>query len=250
MHSMASCAAWKLGIGIGRRIGRDERQIALEGKLDECVFGCLFDRIVPTDDLDVQPIGKQGLQAIEIKSGLILLAVCQQPRQGAFRTRRQGDQALVGLLKRSEWNVRVELDRTIEVRGRNQVTKVPVALLVLRQQHEPVDAGAARFRRARDGQHSADDRLYALRDARLREGHRSVKTVAVVEGHCRKAKLRRTLRDHFRLHRPFKHREGRENAERNVWMSHRQTMGVPPCIGRLARAVFPQIIWAAGQVGT
>ena len=98
--------------------------------------------------------------------------------------------------------------RTIEVRGRNEVAKVSVALLILRQQHKPVDAGAARFRRACDGQHGADDRLHALADARLRESHCSVKTVAVVERHCGKAELRGALRDHFRLHRAFKHREG------------------------------------------
>ena len=149
-------------VGVSGRIGRDQRQVPLEGKIDQRLFRCLLDRVVAADDLDVQPIREDRLQTVEIDLRLVLLAIGKKPGERALRARGQRDQALARLLQGREGNVRVQLDRTIQVRRRDEMAEVAVALLVLRQQHEPVDRRAARLRRPRNGEHRADDRLHAL----------------------------------------------------------------------------------------
>ena len=138
-------------VRISGRIGGNQRQIPLEGEIDQRVFGSLLDGIVTTDDFDIQPVGKECLQAVEVDLGRVLLAIGKKPGESALRARGECDEALARLLQGSERNVRVQLDRAIEVRGRNEMAEIAIALLILGEQHEPVDARAAHLRRPRNG---------------------------------------------------------------------------------------------------
>ena len=133
----------------------------------------------------------------------------------------QRDQALRQTLELVERDMRVLLDRTVEVRRRNELTEVGVALLILCKQNEPVDRlSSAEFRRPCDGEHRADDRLDAFREAGVAEWHDAIETVAIRDRNRREAKLRRALGDYFRLHRSFEHCEAGEYPERNVRLIH------------------------------
>ena len=54
-------------VRVSGRVGRDERQVPLEGEIDQSVLRRLFDRVVPADDFNVQSFGEQGLKAVEIE---------------------------------------------------------------------------------------------------------------------------------------------------------------------------------------
>ncbi len=157
------------------------------------------------------------MQAIEIGLGLVALPVGDQPRKRALAARGQRDQSLAEAGKPTERNVRLFLDRAIEVRRRHELAQVGIAKVVFRQQDQPVDpAFAADFRRPGNPQHRADDRLHALGEAGIAERHCAVEPVAVGQADRGEAELRRTLGDRLGLHRPFEHGERREIAKRDV----------------------------------
>src|SRR4051794_24040511 len=117
--------------------------------------------------------------------------------------------------------MRVLLERAIEVSRRNELAQIAVALLIFRQQDEPVDRlFSAEFRRSRDAEHGSDDRLNALLETGVAERHDAVETVPVRNSNCREAELRGALGDDLRLHRSFEHRERREYPEGNVRLIH------------------------------
>ena len=135
--------------------------------------------------------------------------------------------------------MRILLDRPVEMRSRNQMAEVGIALLVLGQQHQPVDrSGLPDLRRPGNGQHRADDRLDALADAGVAEGHRRIEAVAVGQRDGREAELRGALGDRLRLHRAFEHREGGEDAKRNVGLGHNSIMASRDANGSLAVGFF------------
>jgi hypothetical protein len=121
------------------------------------------------------------------------------------------------------------------------VTEVRIALLVLGEEDDPIDAGNAQFRRARDSEHGTDDRLDALTAGRLGEGHRRVQAVTVRQPNRREAELCRPLGDHLGLHCPFEHREGGKNAKRYVGLSHTETMGRRACRWKILRGLIPSL---------
>jgi len=79
------------GIGIGNRVGCDQRQVACIGKIDKPRFGCIFDGIMPSGQLNVEPVGKKRPQAVEIGFSLVLLTIGNQPRKGTLRARSERD---------------------------------------------------------------------------------------------------------------------------------------------------------------
>lgn len=104
------------------------------------------------NNFDIETVGKDRLQPIEIGPGLVVLTVRKQPAYGAFRASGERNQSIVQLLERGEGHMRVLLDGPVEVRGRHQVTQVRITLLVLGQQDQPIDCGGAQFGGARNGQ--------------------------------------------------------------------------------------------------
>ena len=65
-----------------------------------------------------------------------------------------------------------------------------------------------------------------------------IEAVAVGQRDRREAQHGRPLGDRLRLHRPFEHGEGRENAQRNVGLSHSATMGISAVDETLGRSLI------------
>ncbi len=195
-------------IDIRRGVGRDEWQVAGVGKLDQCVLGGFFSRIAAAGDFDVEATGKECLQPIQIGLRFEPLSFGKQPCQSPLGSRGQGDKTVRQTLELVDGDMRVFLDRTVEVSRRNELTEVCVALVILCKQNEPVDRlSSAEFRRPCDGEHRPDDRLDAFREAGVAERHDAIETVAIRDRNRREAKLCRALGDDFRLHRSFEHCE-------------------------------------------
>jgi len=127
------------GVGIGRRVGRDERQVASEGEVDQPLFGRFLDLIAATDDLNVKPIREQRLQPVEIGRGLAVLPVRKQPGERTLPARGQCDQAAGRAIERAKSDVRIFGDRAIEMGRRNQTAQVGITFLILGEQDQPVD---------------------------------------------------------------------------------------------------------------
>ncbi len=214
-------------VGVGRRIGRDERQVAGEGQVDQDILGRLLDRVVAADDLDIEPVGEQRLQAVAIGLGLAALSVGDEPGERAFGAGGERDEPLVEAVEIRERDVRRLLDRSVQVCQGNKLAQIGIALLVLGEQHEPVDRRLApKIEWPGDRQNRADDRLYALGEAGVAERHCPVESVAVGERDRRKAKPRGAFGDGPGLHRAFEHGEGRQDPERDVRLAHSFTMGI------------------------
>src|SRR5205085_10342050 len=141
-------------------------QVARISEIDQRNFGSSLDRVVPSGKLDVEPIGEECLQAIEVALGLELLAIRGQPGNRAFGACGKCDQSFAQAVKLRKLDVRFLLERAVEVRGGDEFAEVRITLLVLRQQREPVDRGlTADLRRTCNGKHRADDRLHAFAEA-------------------------------------------------------------------------------------
>ena len=63
MHSIASCARWKFGVGEAGRVGRDQRQVARIGEVDQALLRprCSIAIAAPAE-LDIEPVREQALQ--------------------------------------------------------------------------------------------------------------------------------------------------------------------------------------------
>ena len=99
MHSIASCAAWKAGIGISSGVGRDQRQAAGVGEVDQGRLRRFLDRVAASRQLDVKPLGEERLKVVDIGFGLGLLTVGKKPRQRPFRSRGECDQTVAETLE-------------------------------------------------------------------------------------------------------------------------------------------------------
>ena len=158
------------------RIGGNERQVASKSEVDQRGFGGAFHRVVTAAQLDIQPVGKQARQALEIRGGARRLLLRQQPRQRALAACGQRQQAVGPPRQRGKGDMRRLLDRPVEMRLADQRTQRLIARLVLGIERQPVE-----HRRRTLGhigschrQHRADDRLHALRARRIGEGHRRI----------------------------------------------------------------------------
>ena len=107
MHSIASWARVELGVGISGRIGRDQRQVARIGQLDQRRFGRLLDRIAAAAELDIEPAREQRLEPVEIVVRGRRLALGEQPRQRALAAAGQRDQAVGAPFQRVEGDMRL-----------------------------------------------------------------------------------------------------------------------------------------------
>src|SRR5215208_2293815 len=93
-----------------------------------------------------------------------------------------------------ESNMRLLLDRAVQMCRRDELAKVRITMLIFRKQHQPVDCRlAADLWRPRNGKHRTDDRLHTLFGASVAEGHRRVETVSVDKRHRGEAQLCRAL---------------------------------------------------------
>jgi hypothetical protein len=213
-------------VGEAAGIGRDQRQIAGIGEVDQRLFGGLLDRVAAPGELDVETVGEERLQPIQIVRGTIRLVLVNQPRECALPPCGEGDQAVGATLERSEIDMRGQLDRAIEMRAADQRAQIVVAGRILRIERDPVERGgdAVGHPRPRDAEHRADHRLHAVLLRRVREGHRRIEAVAIGQPGGGKAHRPGLFGDRLGLDRPVEHRVGRENAERHeTGMSH-------PCV--------------------
>jgi hypothetical protein len=101
-------------VDIGGRVGRDQRQAALIGKLDQAGLGRLLDRIAAAAELDIEPPREQGFEPVGDRLGV--LALGDQPGERALSAPGQGDQAVGPPFERVERDMRVLLDRPAEMR--------------------------------------------------------------------------------------------------------------------------------------
>jgi hypothetical protein len=242
------------GVEIGRRVGRNQRQIARHCQRDQRILGRLLDRVAAAHQLDVEPVSEQLLETIEIGLRLGVLPIVKQPGDGALSPAGQRDQPVRETAKRVEGHVRVLRHGSVEVRRRNQTAEVRVAAVVLGQQHQPVERSRrVDLCRAGDRQKGADDRLHALRHAGVGERHRGIQAVAICQRSCRKAEPGTLGSDRLRLHRPFQHGEGRQVAQRHVReLSHSGTMrslaalkSAPRDLSPVSRRRRPLSSWGA-----
>ncbi|PAV92808.1 hypothetical protein WR25_06483 [Diploscapter pachys] len=98
-------------VGKAARIGRDQRQVTIIGKVDQRLFGRFLHRVAPADEFDVQPVGEQRLQPVAIGARAVRLIFVEQARQSAFGPRGQRDQTIGSPFQRSEIDMRRQFDR-------------------------------------------------------------------------------------------------------------------------------------------
>ena len=76
----------EIPVGKATGIGRDQRQITIIGKIEQVRLRPALDLVEAASQLDVEPIGKQRLQAIGISERAIMLFLGEQAGQSAFAT--------------------------------------------------------------------------------------------------------------------------------------------------------------------
>ncbi len=229
-------------IGVGKicRVARHERQIARVGKLDQRIFGRCFHRVIAPRQLDIKPVWKQRLQPVCIRFGMVGLASCKEPRQTAFARPGQGNQAVRVTIKIGERDMRIQLERTFQMRAADEMAKIVPAGFVLREQREMVDRLlAAEILAPRDAQKRADNRLDADLETGLRESNAAIQPVAVADGNRGKAAFLRELGDLLGIDRAFEHRIAGENTQGNEGgIGHVPKVGAQAvrasCAGRLS----------------
>src|SRR5689334_3450628 len=118
----------KARISIASRVRSHERQAAGISKLDERVLCRFLDRIVSTRQLNVEPVRKDGLQAIQIGFGLQLLAVGNQAGKRSLGARRKCDQAFAEALERSELDMRLLFDGPVKMSAGDELAQIVIAL--------------------------------------------------------------------------------------------------------------------------
>src|SRR5690242_17132275 len=94
---------------------------------------------MPARNFDVEPVIEQPLKPIDISLCLSQLTVRGEPSDRAFAPGGQGDESAAEFLQLLECNVRLLLDRAMEVRGGDQLREIVVACVILGQQNEPID---------------------------------------------------------------------------------------------------------------
>ncbi|MCY1170735.1 hypothetical protein D9M73_108220 [compost metagenome] len=201
--------------GEAARVGRDQRQIAVIGEIEQRRFGLAFDLVEPPGQLDIEPVGEQRLQAIGISQRALRLILGEQPRQAAFAPGGEREQAVGMPLQRREIDMRREFQRPIKMRARHQYAQVAIAILILRIEREPVDhrCGGVRHVGAAHAQHRADHRLHPRRARGIAKRHRCVQAIAVGQGGGGKAQFLRALGNRLGLDRAVEHGVGREDPK-------------------------------------
>ena len=196
--------------GEAARVGRDERQIARIGEIEQMRLGTPLHLVEPANDLDIEAIGEQGLQAIGIGLRARRLILGIEPGEPALPARGQRDQPVGVLRQRREIDMRHLLDRAIEVRHADQSAEIVVAGRVLRIERKPVEHRRDTLGQIgpRDAEHDPDHRLHPGIAGRVGIGHRRIKAVAIGQRRRRKAERRGALGDRLGLDRPVEHRVG------------------------------------------
>ena len=129
----------EVGFGETGRIGRDQRQVAGIGKFDQRGLGLALGVIAAARQLDIEAIGEQRFEPLDIMRRGGRLALGEQPRDRPFAARGQRDQPVGAPCERRERDMRLILHRPVEMRRRDQRAEIVVAGLVLRIERQPVD---------------------------------------------------------------------------------------------------------------
>ena len=164
-------------LGIGGRVGRDERQVARIGQLDQRRLRRLLDRIAAPAELDIEAAREQRFEPLGHRVRRVVLPLGDAG--GRARLRRPPVSAISPSVRpssASKRDMRVLLDRPVEMRRRDQRAEIVIAGLVLRVERQPVDQrrlASVRRARPRHAEQRADDRLHALLEAGVGERHRA-----------------------------------------------------------------------------
>ena len=225
----------EFGLGEAGRVGRDQRQVATIGKLDQGLLGGLLGRIAAPRQLDIEPPGEQPFERVRIARRRIGLFARQQLGERALGAAGQRDQPVGAPFEHRDRHVRLLVHRPFEMGGRDERAEIVVPRRVLRVERQPVDDQLV-DPGPPDREQGADDRLDAVLLGRVRKGHRRVEPVAVGQRRGGEAELLRLLGDRLGLDRAFEHRIGGENPQR-----HEGLIGHGPNV--CACAGFASVSW-------
>ena len=216
----------EIGLGEAGRVGADQRQVARIGEVDQLGLGAGLHLVVAAGDLDIEPVGEQRLELRDIGLGGLVLPLGIEPGECTLGTCGQAEQAVGMPGERREGDVRIFLDRPVEVRLRDEVAEIFIAGLVLRVERQPVDRHVEAFGqiRALHRKQCADDRLDAGLLGGVRKAHRGIEAVAIRDGDGGEAVALGVLGDRLGVDRPFEHGVAGKNPKRDeTGMRHART---------------------------
>lgn len=119
-HGVVRVAEAAVGEAAG--IGRDQRQVAVIGQVDQLLLGRHLDGIVAPRQFDIEAVTIDRLKPVGIGPGPIRLAFGKQAGNAALAPGCQRDQALAEPRQRIEADMGGQLDRAIQMRRRYQRT--------------------------------------------------------------------------------------------------------------------------------
>jgi hypothetical protein len=128
----------KARLGKAGGVGRDQRQAARIGEIDQPILGPRLSRIVAAADLDIEPVGKQLFQRRAIVCGCARLILGIEPRQRPLPARREAEQIVGPPGERLEADMGLLLDRPVKMRHRDKRAEIVVAAHGLRIERQPV----------------------------------------------------------------------------------------------------------------
>ena len=145
-------------------IGRDQRQVARIGEVDQRGFGRLLDRVAAARQLDIEPVGEQRLRAARHRRSPLSAWPSANSRASAPSPPAvSAISPSVAPSSASNGDMRILLDRPVEMRRRHQRAEIVVAGLVLGIERQPVDQRRAVRRCRRAARRRASRRRSAAR---------------------------------------------------------------------------------------
>ena len=200
-------------------VGRDQRQVALVGELDERPLDPALRVLAVALQFEVQPAVEQALQPVEHVRRRRRLAGRQKPTDGAARAPGQRDQPRGRAFQLGHRQSSHRSQFELEMGTAHQPHQVDVAFLALDQQGQPVDrrqlapSRDAALLLAPQAEIATDDRLHAALGGILGKFQRAEEVVAVGDGDRRHRLALGERDDLVDLVRPLGERVGGTNLE-------------------------------------
>ena len=207
----------KIGICIAGRVRCHERKAASVSHGDQVGLGCRLGWVPAPRHLDVEAIGEQFDQSIDVAVRCRMLPFGQQPGQRPLTARSERDETIAVAGEPVELDVRLFVYRAPQMGRRNQRTQILIATQILSIKRQPVIGGRRSLRPVgpRDTQHRRDDRLHAFLGRCLAKRHHTIEPVAVANCRGRKSHVTRLGGNILWIDSSFEHRVCGENPKRN-----------------------------------
>ena len=199
-------------------VGGDQRHIERIGKLDGAGLDSAFAGHVEARNLGIEPARIDRCQTVHGLACGLGLALAQKPADGARGPARERDEPGGVRLQRGPRDVGDLAGRDLQKGAARKRQQVRVAVLVLRQQNQPIGRRAAavafgRGLRPFDPERAADDRLHAGRAAGLGKLQRAEHVAAIGDRQRRHVAFLAERNQVLDLHRPFEQRIGGVHPE-------------------------------------